>query len=75
MRYAARRLGLDAKNIAVVGDDPALEIAMAHKGKAFAIGVNSGLGDVDIFRQMDKNDRPHLVVDDLAELSRLYRPA
>lgn len=74
MRYAARRLGVDAKNIAVVGDDPALEIAMAHKGGALAIAVNSGLGNAEIFSQMGKEDRPHMVVDGMAELLKLYRP-
>ena len=44
LRTAADRLGLPAAQLAVVGDDPHLEVPMAHRGRALAIAVGTGLG-------------------------------
>jgi NagD protein len=44
IRSAARRLGVKTSELAVMGDDPGLEIVMAHRGKALAIAVHSGIG-------------------------------
>jgi NagD protein len=45
MRVCAARLGTPARQIAVVGDDPLLEVRMARAGGALAIGVCTGLTD------------------------------
>jgi NagD protein len=72
LRFAARRLGVPAADLAIVGDDPVLEPPMARKGGALAIGVQSGLARRADFMRQPTARRAHLVVDDLAELLRLY---
>lgn len=72
LRFVAQRLGLEPRHIAVVGDDPALEPPMARRGGALAIAVQSGLAKRPDFLRAPANQRPHLVLDDLAELMRLY---
>ena len=72
LRFVAQRLGLEPRHIAVVGDDPALEPPMARRGGALAIAVQSGLAKRPDFLRAPMNQRPHLVLDDLAELMRLY---
>jgi NagD protein len=44
LRSAAERLGVPATRLAVVGDDPELEVRMARRGRALAIAVGTGLG-------------------------------
>jgi 4-nitrophenyl phosphatase len=54
-----------AAELIVVGDDPKLEIAMARKGGAFAVGVTSGVADQAAFKDMPPKLRAHVVVPDL----------
>lgn len=68
---SAHVLGLATKDIAVVGDDPALEIPMAHAAGAFAIGVTSGISGADVFAHA-KGKRAHLVLPGIADFLRLY---
>ncbi len=71
LRSAARRLGVKPAQIAVVGDDPVLEVPMARRGGAFAVAVNSGLGSPDAYVQLAESRQPHLLlegVDSLLEL-------
>jgi NagD protein len=75
LRSAAQRLGVRPKDLAVVGDDPELEVVMAHRGKALAVAVTSGLGSADVFTALPERRRPHLVVDGVGELLRLCRVA
>jgi NagD protein len=72
LRVAARRLGLACSALAVVGDDPALEVPMAHRGAALAIAVHSGLGGADAFDALPEAARPHLAVRDIAQLQAIY---
>lgn len=72
LRLAARRLGLACATLAVVGDDPALEVPMAHRGGALAIAVQSGLGGADAFDALPQCARPHLAVHDIAQLQTIY---
>ena len=73
LRTAANRLGLAPSELAVVGDDPELEVPMAHRGGAFAVAVHTGIGHADSFRDLEPDLRPHLDLPDVAELSRLVR--
>ena len=73
LRVASQRLGISPENLAVVGDDPALEIAMAHGGKALAVGVTTGVGRREDFAAVPKGARAHLVLRDMGELLELYR--
>jgi 4-nitrophenyl phosphatase len=75
LRCAARRLGVKAGNLAVVGDDPTLEVPMAHRGRALAIAVNTGLGQADAFAHLPAARWPHISVAGLEELLRLCRRA
>lgn len=76
LRTAAHRLGVRRRrDLAVVGDDPELEVPMALRGGAFAVAVNSGTGHAGSFDHLAPNRRPHLVVDGVDELLRLYRSA
>jgi NagD protein len=72
LRYAGRRLGVALPDIAVVGDDPGLEVPMAHRGKAMAIYIDSGMGGVDAFAQTPAGKQPHLALRGVMELLRLY---
>jgi ribonucleotide monophosphatase NagD (HAD superfamily) len=71
MRAAAQRLGVPPSSVAVVGDDPLLEVPMAHRGKALAIAVETGLGGPDAYDHLPADKRPHLRlhgIDDLLSL-------
>jgi 4-nitrophenyl phosphatase len=68
LRCAARRLGVRPGELAVVGDDPELEVPMAHRGRALAIAVTSGLGDESSFDHLPPQRRPHLQVRGVDEL-------
>jgi 4-nitrophenyl phosphatase len=63
-------LGVAAENMVIVGDDPKLEIAMARKGGAFAVGVTCGVGDAAAFAAMPESLRAHVVVPNLADFAR-----
>jgi HAD superfamily hydrolase (TIGR01450 family) len=73
LRTAAHRLGLRAASLAVVGDDPDLEVAMAHKGKALAIGVATGIGTASDFAALPAGRGPHLMLTGIDRLLDIYR--
>jgi 4-nitrophenyl phosphatase len=68
LRSAASRLGLRPEELAVVGDDPQLEVPMAHRGGALAVAVTSGLGTAEAFDQLPGPQRPHLRVSGVDQL-------
>ena len=70
---AARRLGLAPPELAVVGDDPELEVPMAHRGGAFAIAVHTGVGHAESFSDLPEAVRPHLDLPDVGALAELLR--
>jgi HAD superfamily hydrolase (TIGR01450 family) len=72
---AARRLGVPASTLVVVGDDPELEVPMAHRGRALAVAVSTGLGSPDAYRHLPPERRPHLHVSGVAELLSVCRAA
>jgi 4-nitrophenyl phosphatase len=67
-RRAAERLGASPAQLAVVGDDPALEVPMAHRGRSLAIAVGTGLGGADAYDGLPASRRPHLQVRGVDEL-------
>ena len=72
LKSAARILHCETSEIAVVGDDPKLEIPMAHSGGALAIAVHTGIAAEEDFDALPEAQRPHLsvgTVNDLFELS------
>jgi NagD protein len=60
LRTAARSLGMPPADLAVVGDDPELEVPMAHKGGALAVAVHTGIGHAGSFTDLPEEVRPHL---------------
>jgi ribonucleotide monophosphatase NagD (HAD superfamily) len=74
LRTAARRLGVATHELAVVGDDPELEVPMAHKGGALAVAVHTGIGDARSFLDQPEELRPHLDLPDVGVLAKLLAP-
>jgi HAD superfamily hydrolase (TIGR01450 family) len=68
LRAATARLGVPPSSVAVVGDDPLLEVPMAHRGKALAIAVDTGLGGPDAYDHLPAAKRPHLRLRGVDEL-------
>jgi 4-nitrophenyl phosphatase len=68
---AARHLGVAPDELAVVGDDPELEVPMAHKGGALAVAVHTGIGHAQFFADLPGNERPHLDLADVGVLADL----
>jgi 4-nitrophenyl phosphatase len=68
LRSAADRLGVRPHELAVVGDDPELEVPMAHRGRALAVAVASGLAAADSFDHLPPGRRPHLHLRGVDEL-------
>jgi HAD superfamily hydrolase (TIGR01450 family) len=73
LRSAARRLGVPPAELAVVGDDPELEVAMARRGGALAIAVGTGVGTASAFARLPGGRRPHLMLPGVGELLDLCR--
>jgi 4-nitrophenyl phosphatase len=68
LRSAADRLGARPTQLAVVGDDPELEVPMALRGRALAIAVGTGLGGPGAYDSLPASRRPHLQVRGVDEL-------
>jgi HAD superfamily hydrolase (TIGR01450 family) len=68
LRTAAGRLGLPLRELAVVGDDPALEVPMAHRGRCLAVAVGTGIGADGAYAHLPPRRRPHLSVPGAGEL-------
>lgn len=68
LRTAGDRIGVRTTDLAVVGDDPELEVPMAHRGHALAVAVASGLGTAGSFGHLPRARWPHLQLRDVDEL-------
>jgi HAD superfamily hydrolase (TIGR01450 family) len=73
LRAAGDRIGVRTTDLAVVGDDPNLEVPMAHRGRALAVAVQSGLGTANSFRDLPPHRTPHLHVRGVDELLSICR--
>ena len=63
-----KRLGLRTAEIAVIGDDLHLDVALGHRGASRTALVRSGIsGSIDLGRVPERR-RPHLAVDSVADL-------
>jgi len=63
MQFVAGQLGLDAAEVAVIGDDPRVETEMARLGGAIGIGVTTGTTSVEGWAATLPEHRPHRVID------------
>ncbi len=73
LEVACERLGMPPAEIAVVGDDPTLENAMALRGGALSVGVHTGLADADDFAALPEERRPHLSLPGIHSLLELLQ--
>jgi 4-nitrophenyl phosphatase len=75
LRSAGRRLGVRLGALAVVGDDPELEVAMARRGGSLAVAVGSGIAELDAFSRLPPGRRPHLTVRGVDQLLPFFEEA
>jgi 4-nitrophenyl phosphatase len=68
MDMIAGLTGHTPSEMVVVGDDPSLEIRMARKAGAYAIGVTTGVSDRLAFLGVANTERAHIVLDTLEDL-------
>jgi 4-nitrophenyl phosphatase len=68
LRAAAARLRVPARDLVVVGDDPLLEVPMAHRGHALAVAVQTGLAGPDAYDRLPPAKQPHLHLRGIDEL-------
>lgn len=61
--------GITPAEMAVIGDDPNLEILMARRAGALAIGVTTGIADEGAFNAMPEDQRAHHVLPALTGLA------
>lgn len=61
--------GVAPADMAVIGDDPGLEILMARRAGACAIGVTTGIADAASFHALPPDQRAHHVVASLMGLA------
>jgi ribonucleotide monophosphatase NagD (HAD superfamily) len=71
LRFVARRLGLPMTKIAVIGDDPAVEIIMARRGGATSFAVTTGFTKADDWAAQPANRRPHRLLTGVGDLLKL----
>ncbi|MEE1757799.1 HAD-IIA family hydrolase [Streptomyces sp. SP18BB07] len=68
LHCAARRLGAAAHDLAVVGDDPELEMAMASRAGALAIAVTTGIHPANHYTSLPPEQTPDLTLDGVGGL-------
>lgn len=68
LTLAAALAGTEPQEMAVIGDDPRLEIAMARRAGAFAVGVTTGIADSATFQAEPEATRAHVVLPGLTGL-------
>ena len=68
---AARRLGCSRADVAVVGDDPELDVAMALRHGALAVAVRSSVATVTDLEALAPASRPHLTLPSIADMLEL----
>jgi NagD protein len=68
LRFVAKKLGIQNREVGVVGDDPAVEILMARRGGATAFGVTTGVTKEQDWAQQSGPRRPHRVLGQIRDL-------
>jgi 4-nitrophenyl phosphatase len=68
LRFVARRLGLRRCDLAVVGDDPSVEIIMARRGGAKSFAVTTGVTAREEWERQTGLRRPDQVLGRLGDL-------
>ena len=68
MDFVSAELGLAPAEIAVIGDDPKVEMEMARAGGAIGVGVTTGTTSRDEWAAQPDERRPDLVIESVGEL-------
>lgn len=68
LRFVAKKLGVPMKTVAVVGDDPLVEIVMARRAGATSFGVTTGFNKDEDWARQTGNKRPHRVLQGVGDL-------
>ena len=68
LRFVAKRLGVPMRALAVVGDDPIVEVLMARRGGATALAVTTGTTHRDDWQRQPRSRRPHAILTELREV-------
>jgi HAD superfamily hydrolase (TIGR01450 family) len=68
VRAVAERLGLDARTVAFVGDDAAMDIALGNLAGGTTVLVRSGMSARTPLTRLPAGHRPDLVIDGVGEL-------
>ena len=68
LRHVAKTLGKPMRKIAVVGDDPLVEMIMARRGGAIGFGVTTGFTTANDWAAQPSGRRPHRVLNTVGEL-------
>ncbi len=66
-----RALGVPASDVAVIGDDIGMDIALGHLGGSRTILVRSGMSGTIDLDSIPERRRPHAVVDGVEEIAGL----
>jgi 4-nitrophenyl phosphatase len=68
LRFVAKRLGVAMRSVGVIGDDPLVEILMAHRGGATAMGVTTGVTTAEDWSRQPAMRRPHHILTSLRDV-------
>jgi 4-nitrophenyl phosphatase len=68
LRFVAQRLAVPMRAVAVVGDDPLVEVLMARRGGATALAVTTGTTGREEWERQILARRPHGILRQLGEL-------
>jgi len=68
LRLVAKKLGVPMRRVAVVGDDPLVEMIMARRGGAMGFGVTTGITAAHDWCTQPHGRRPHRIVSELGEI-------
>ena len=68
LRFVAARLGVPVRELAVVGDDPLVEILMARRAGATALAVTTGTTSRKEWARQARTHRPHAILAGLREV-------
>jgi 4-nitrophenyl phosphatase len=75
LRFVAKRLGLKMPEVGVVGDDPVVDVLMAHRGGATALGVTTGMMKREDWLRQPARKRPHRILGSLTEVIQYFDSA
>jgi len=68
LRFVAKRLGVPMRALAVVGDDPIVEVLMARRGGATALAVTTGTTPRAEWQRQPRSRRPDAILNELREV-------